>query len=345
MTYHTNIEIEATANALGNQVAAGINIREAVARMARLQPKYAELWTTSAEAMSRGSRLSAHLQDIWPEATVAAIKAGEEADKVGPVLLKIAQALRVDQQVKKIYGKLLTPVISFLAGTAMMLFFMIGVIPKLQSSLGGTESGFVYKLSSFLHYAAMNFWVPILLAVGAGIFFGVTWYRKPESKDKIIEIANMQPQLGSALRFLYFGSWAYQMELLDSAGITLKEQLILSVKTLPACYQQGVIKMAEEVEKRGIADAADPDKQEPDDPRQQWPFYISIAFITAHETDQIDKEMGRCAPILIEEGIRQLTKAIAVADFIAKIAAAGMIAMPLMAYFSQMANSLTKAFH
>jgi type II secretory pathway component PulF len=344
MTYHKNIEIEAAANALGNQIAAGISMREAVARMARLQPKYAEMWEAAAEAMSRGGRLSFQLDSLWPESTVAAIRAGEEADEVGAVLLKTAQALRVDQQVRKIYNKLMTPVFSFLAGTGVMLFFMIVVIPKLQGSLGGSEAGFVYKASTFLHWLATNYWPVLSVGIVGGVYFGVKWFNQPENRGKLIALADRQPQLSSALRFLYFGAWAYQLELLDAAGIPMKEQLVLSLKTLPECYQGGVVKMAQEVEKRGIADAADPDKQVEGDPRKQWPFYIAIAFITAHETNRIDQEMGRCAPILIEEGIRQLTAVIATADIIAKAAAAGMIAMPLMAYFTQMANSLTKAF-
>ncbi|MDO9179236.1 MAG: type II secretion system F family protein [Agitococcus sp.] len=344
MTYHTNSEIESAATALGNQLAAGISMREAVARMARLQPKHADLWTTAAEVMSRGGRLSIQLEGIWPEATVAALRAGEEASKTGPVLLKTAQALRVSQQVKKIYNKLMMPLVSFLAGTGVMLFFMIGVIPKLQASLGGAESGIVFKASTFLHWLATNYWPILGLGTAATIAYGVHWFKQPENLGKLIALADKQPQLGSALRFLYFGAWAYQLELLDSAGIPLKEQLLLSIKTLPECYQAGVLKMAEEVEKRGIADSADPDKQEEGDPRKQWPFYISIAFITAHETSRLDLEMGRCAPILIEEGIRQLTSVISIADVVAKAASAAMIAMPLMAYFTQMSNSLTKAY-
>ncbi len=341
---HTSAEIEAAASALGNQLAAGIKVREAVARMAKLQPKHAELWAEAAEALSRGGRLSNQLEAVWPDSVVAALRAGEESNSLHAVFKRTAESMQVKAQVKKIYSKLMSPAIAFLAGFGVFLFFMVGVIPKLQASLGGGESGMTFKMAMVLHAIVTGYWPVVLGGIGA-LVFGVThWLRQPGNIDKLVEMADGVPRLGEALRNLYFGMWAYQMSLLDSAGLPVKQQLVLSVKTLPECYQEGVLRMAEEVEKRGIADSADPEKQPEDDPRQLWPFYIVTAFVTAHETGGIDEEMKRCAPILIDEGVRKLNQFISVADVIAKALAAAMIGMPLTAYFTQLSSSLTKAF-
>lgn len=312
--------------------------------MARLQPEHADFWRETAEIISRGARLSSQLEAVWPEGIVAAVKAGEESGSLEEVFRRITQALEVGAEVRKIFGKLSSPVIAFLAGFGVFLFFMIGVIPQIQKNLGGSESTLVFKVSTWMHETAMTGWPIILAGLAAAIALGIQWFRMPGSLDKLIELGNQQPKLGFALRSLFFGMWAYQMAMLDAAGLTVKQQLLYSVKTLPECYQQGVLNMASEVEKRGVADSADPDKQEEDDPRQEWPFYIVTSFITAHETGRIDAEMRRCAPILISEGMKELTKVLAVADIFAKTCAAAMIGVPLMAYFSQMASSLTKAF-
>lgn len=341
---HSPTDIENAASALANQLSAGIPVREAVARMAKLQPKHAELWTSAAEALSRGGRLSSQLTDIWPDPVVAALKAGEESGSLEEVMRRTQQAMQVSHQVKKIYSKLISPVISFLAGFAVLIFFMVAVIPQLAKSLGGGEQSFVFKTSAVMHKVVMGFWPVILLALGAAVVFTIQWLRNPDNIDKLIGFANRQPLLGEALRSLYFGMWAYQLALLDSAGLPAKQQLLLSVKTLPQCYREGVLLMASDVEKRGQADSADPDKQGPDDPRREWPYYIATAFITAHETGRIDQEMQRCAPILIEEGLKRLTRVTNVADLVAKVCAAQMIAAPLMAYFTQLSNSLAKAF-
>ena len=341
---HSSVEIEAAASALGNQLAAGIKIREAVARMGKLQPKYTQIWADAAEALSRGGRLSEQMAPVWPDSVVAALKAGEESESIPAVLKRTAQSMQVKAQVKKIYSRLMGPVGAFLAGFGVFMFFMVVVIPKLQSSLGGGESNLTFKLAMFLNHLVMNFWPFILAGLGGGIIFAIRWLKQAENVDKVIAVADTVPQLGDALRNLFFGLWAYQVALLASAGMPIKQQLLLSTKTLPECYQEGVLLMASEVEKRGIADSADPDKQPENDPRRAWPFYIVTALITAHETGKVDEEMQRCAPILIDEGVRKLTQFISVADIVAKTAAATMIGIPLMAYFTQMSSSLTKAF-
>lgn len=312
--------------------------------MARLQPVHAEFWRNTEEILSRGGRLSAELNGIWPEGIVAAVKAGEESGTAEAVFRRTAKSLEMAAQVKKIFSKLVSPIGAFAAGLGVFLFFMIGVIPKLQANLGGSEQSLVFKASTWMHDTAVNGWPVILGGLAVVVFLTVQWIRTPGSIDTLIEFANRQPKMGAAMRSLFFGMWAYQLAMLDSAGLPMKQQLLLSVKTLPECYQQGVLNMADEVEKRGIADAGDSDKQPEDDPRREWPFYIVTAFVTAHETGRIDQEMERCAPILVDEGMRQITQVLSVADLIAKLLASIMIGLPLMAYFSQMASSLTKAF-
>lgn len=342
--FHSIAEIEAASAALGNQLSAGIPIREAVARMAKLQPKYAELWTEAADAISRGNRLSLQLQNEWPESVIAALKAGEESGTLEEVFKRTSEAMRVRQAVRKIYGKLISPLAAFLGGVGVFLFFMIAVIPKLASTLGGGEQSFVLKSAVWMNQIVMGYW-PVLALAAAGAVFGlIQWFKDPENIDKLISTANDIPQLGEALRDLYFGTWAYQVALLAAAGLPAKQQLLLSIKTLPGGYREGVARMAAEVEKRGHADSADPEKQEEGDPRREWPYFIAVAFITAHETGRIDKEMLRAAPILIDEGVRKLNKVISVADLVSKALAAAMIGLPLMAYFTQLSNSLSHSF-
>lgn len=341
---HSSQDIESAASALANQLSAGISIREAVARMAKLQPKHSALWSDAAEALSRGGRLSAQLTEAWPESLIAAVKAGEESGSIEEVMRRTALTMQVGQQVKKIYSKLISPVLSFLAGLGVLLFFMIAVIPKLAQSLGGGEKSFVFKAADIMSKSFFSYW-PLMVGGLAGLIFaGIQWFKQRENIDKLISFANNKPLIGDALRNLYFGLWAYQLALLAAAGLPAKQQLLLSVKTLPSCYHEGVLLMASEVEKRGHADSADPDKQVEGDPRLEWPYYIATAFITAHETGRIDQEMQRCAPILIEEGLKRLTRVAAAADLVAKVAAAQMIAAPLLAYFTQLSNSLAKAF-
>jgi type II secretory pathway component PulF len=341
---HTSLEIEAAASAIANQLAASIPILEVVGRMVKLQPKHAEFWQQSADVISRGGRLSTPLAEVWPDNIVAAVKAGEETGTLPAVMKRTAQSLRLAAEVKKSASKLISPVIAFLAGAGVFIFYMVGVIPKLQESLGGAEGNIVFKVSHFMHSNITAYWPYLLAGLVASIYYGYTWIKQESSIQWLISVANNWSLTGPAVRNLYFGMWAYQMALLDTSGLPIKQQLLLSAKTLPDCLQEGVLLMAAQVEKRGRADSADPDMQPEDDPRREWPFYIATAFMNAHETGVLDVEMERIAPILIEEGTKQLNKAIGVADLSAKASAAIMIALPMMGYFAQLASSLTNSF-
>ncbi|MDM7481620.1 MAG: type II secretion system F family protein [Halomonas sp.] len=337
-------DIEIAANALANQLAAGIKLREAVGRMAKLQPRHAELWYDAADGLARGTRLSQLLEDQWPEDLVAAVKAGEEANILPMVFKRIAEAMAVKSEVKKIYSKLVSPALAFLMGVGVFLFFMVSVIPTLSANLEGNADSVVNRTATFLHWAFTEHGLLIAGAVAALVAALVLWVRQPENRDTLMGLALQVPVLGQGLTLLSFGIWAKQMALLASAGMPIKQQLLLSRKTLPSALQDGVLLMAREVQKRGVADAADPERQAEGDPRTQWPFYISTAFLIAHETGRVDEEMQRCAPLLIEDGLKKISQFIGVADLVAKTLAAVMIGLPLVSYFMQMASSLTKSF-
>ncbi len=337
-------EQEAAANALANQLAAGIAMREAVWRMNKIQPKYAEMWKTASEEIARGKFLSEQLVGYWPDELLASLRAGEEGGKVDIVLRRIVVALELKQKANKAFSKLISPVVSGLAGIGVFVFFMVAVIPTLQKSLGGGEQSFLFKVSDVMHHLAVNYW-PFIVGIFAFlVVFVVQWLKDADNKEKIVGWLDTTPKLGEAMRKIYFGTWAYYLAVLDTAGLPIKQQLLLSINTLPEVFRAGVQLMANEVEKRGRADSADPEKQTQDDPRREWPYYIAAAFMNAHETGELDKEMERAAPILIDEGLRDLNKVTSVLDLVAKVLAATLIAMPMLAYFTQLSYALTKAF-
>jgi type II secretory pathway component PulF len=339
-----NPEIEVAAAALANQLKAGIPVKEAVLRMSRLQPSQADVWVSAATSLSRGGRLSDMLAEYWPAEYVASVKAGEESNSLPDVFSRISVAIQLKAQVMKTFSKLIGPVGSFLMGFGVFMFFMVAVIPKLQASLGGGEQSWVFGASNFLHKLVTGYWPLLVVGIAGGVLGSAYWLKQQENREKVLTLADRVPRLGPALKKLFFGTWAYNVALMDAAGLSIKQQLLFSVKTLPEVYQEGVLLMAEEVDKRGRADSADPDKQAEDDPRRAWPYYISAAFMNAHETGRIDLEFERVAPILVEEGLKEITKFTSIVDMFAKVASAGMIALPMMAYFTQLSGALTKAF-
>lgn len=340
--------IESAALAISNQLSANIPLREIIARMPKIQPEFSEFWSHCSSSMRHGTRLSTLFEEAsnspnaWPDAYVHAIRAGEQSNSLQPVFSQIAASSKITQQISNTYSKLISPIAAITGGFIMFLFYMIAVIPGIQSNLGG-QTDIVLSTALWMKNIAYNYWWAILIALSSSSLWAASWYSQPSSKQTLFSIANKIPKLGTALQWIYFSQWAFQIAILDSAGLTPKQQLLLSLKTLPTVWQPGIILMADELEKKGLASSSDPDKLPPNDPRTLWPFYINIAFQIAHETGNIHKEMSQIAPLLLEDGLRQLSKFISIADLSSKIIAAVMIAIPLLAYFNQMANSLTNS--
>ena len=84
---------------------------------------------TLAEAMSRHP-------NAFNELAVAMIRAGEQGGFLEDVLLRIAVFTeRQDELRNKLLGSLIYPAVLFLAGTGVVTFLMVGVVPKIRAFL------------------------------------------------------------------------------------------------------------------------------------------------------------------------------------------------------------------
>jgi len=341
--------IEAAATAIANQLSANIPLREIIHRMPKLQPQYAPFWIHAHELLRHGHRLSDAFEqakntpNAWPDPFVSAIKAGEASDSLQPVFAQIAASSQISQQIAKTYSKLISPFSAFLLGLAMFLFYMIGVIPNLQTNLGGKPDA-VLSFALWLKATSTSYWHIITIALISSTLALIAWLKQPPSRQILLRWASSIPQLNQAFKNIYFAQWAFQLAILDASGLPPKQQVQLSYKTLPDIWHPSALAFASDIEKKGLNAACDPEKLPPNDPRASWPFYISTAFQIAFETGKIHQEMRQIAPLMLADGLRQLSAAITVADAFAKLSAAIMIGVPLLAYFNQMANSLTAAF-
>lgn len=340
--------LSAAASSLGNQLAAGIPIRDAVARMARLQPTYAEQWQEAATAIAAGKTLSSKLAGWWPDSLVSAVVAGESAGKLPEVFALMEKALEIQMEVGDILRKLLYPLGIAAGGGGAFVFFMTYVLPNVSKTLGasaGVEQNVVLRLSKamaeFIDGREMLLFGVI---IGIGMSF-YAWFRNPINREKVISAMLSLPFLQNSMTKVYFGLWAYYLALMDAAGLAIREKLLLSSKILPDRLRTGAILMSDEVITKGMADACDPTVLPEDDPRQHWPFYMVVAFSMAQETGQLDQQMQRVAPIMVKEGRASVESAIAVMNYVA-ISFAGVLVMtPLAAYYYQMGIMLQKAFH
>jgi type II secretory pathway component PulF len=340
-----NKELAVAVAGIGSQTRGGISLSDAVLRMARIQPKYADFWTDSAYALEHGKRFSDCVREMWPEALHSAVLAAEKSGTMDNTLLRIEHVLALQEEVNDKIGKIKYPGFIALAAIGVFFFFMIAVIPALAESLGTGAKSVIFTSAMWMKKMAYNHWLPITGGVAILVMSIVMWLRDPENRASLIDFFLTVPVIGPAMKMLYFGMWANYMALMDMSGsIDTPQGLQLTVGVLPTPLRDGVILMSEQVVTMGLANAADPAKLDEDDPRQEWPFYITNAFLIGQQTGLLGDALLKAAPSMIKEGTKKLTMAIDVMTYTVMGIAAGMIGVPLMAYYAQMGTALQEAF-
>lgn len=339
-------ETGAAAAALGNQVAAGIPVDQAVTRLVQLQPGYGEFWTRAALLVQSGRPLSDALAEVWPAALVSAVKAGERSGTLDGVLARIEANVDLHLSLRATMFKLAYPVGMGVAGLVVFIGFMLFVLPGLAKALATKSQGLVFELSKWMSAFVFENWMMLLVVGGVGFVLLVIWLRTPEAQALILELLLELPVLRTALRDMYFGMWSNYMAMMVAAGISTSEALKLTGSVLPATLQESIDIFERDlsVHNRSMYEAANLSKLDADDARVKWwPFYISNAFLVAEQTGEIDRELLRVAPPLIKEGVKAMNNVIAAANVVALAVSAFLIVAPLGAYYTEIFTAIQQA--
>ena len=340
-------DIKAAAGALASQVSAGIPLVQALSRMSQLQPSYAQFWRRAVQATQAGHPLSHRLEEIWPTALVSVVRAGEQSGKLEAVLGRIEQTVALQMQLRGNLMKLAYPAGMGLAGVAIFIAFMVYVLPLLTKSLGGKGSNsFFFQLSAWMSAEFADNWFAIAVGTLLGISALVAWLQTPEARAWLLELFLSVPVVKDSLRDMYFGLWAHYMALMAAAGIPTIDGARLTASVLPGEMGASVHAFAKDlaVRNKSMSNSADPAKLPRDDLRVLWwPFYIANAFIVAENTGDVDRELLRVAPSLIEEGVRRFGQIVFAANVVALALSAALITAPLGAYYTEIFFAIRQA--
>ena len=330
-------EISRSASALANQIKAGIPVDQAIGRLAILQPRHAEFWQAARHAVQAGGRTSDILKGHWPEAFVSALRAGERAGRLADVLGEINRSIKIEIAVVGMMRKLLYPLGLVVAGMTIFFGFMAFVLPAIGKSIPEKDRGAMFKFADALEYLTIHYWWAMLGALVGGGYLLYSWLSTTQGQQALLDFVVSMPFLSNATRDLYFGLWANQMALMAGAGIRTTIALENTAASLPSLFASGILKARDDIaiHHRKMTEAFDPEKQPPDDPRHLLPFYIINAFIIAEQTGDIEQELLRAAPAMIEDGMAYMETAISYANLGATMLAATFIVSPLGLYYMQ----------
>jgi type IV pilus assembly protein PilC len=339
-TQHSIRDIAIASRMLGGMIRAGLALDEATRHLNASLPGRG--WSEVSERVARGSRLSECLATMWPDALVSAVAAGDESGRLSDVMKQIEKTMELKKEISDTLKQLYTPAAYVIGGVAAAGFYAVTVLPKMaqasKSMLGSSyEAGTGVIFSEWLQDLIFNHWMSLGVSAAAIVISLVWLFRLPEFWAWLFVQADKIPVLNSALRNLYFGLWAQTLAMMSaSGGIEIIKMLVMSAKIMPNNMQAGVIKMAGEVERLGLSVAGDPRRQSDDDPRRLWPLYVGIAFVSAGQTGNIEVEMSRISPELIDDGMRTLKVIIKVASTAALVVSGLLVALaPIMMMLEQ----------
>lgn len=302
---------------LSTMMTAGLPLTDALALLKNQQEENSGLYQIldkTLEEVRGGMPLGKSLErykNIFGDAYVASVSAGEEAGVLDDILGKLANNLENQNEFQgKVKGAMIYPIIVIVAMIIVVFIMMIFVIPKLTSLYAdfGTAkmpaiTQALMSLSGFM--AKTWFMFPILIfgaifAYSIGIKNEVFRFKKDSFllKLPIVGILSEKTILANTCRTL---------SMLLTAGITLVEALrIVATVSGNEVYKKAYLQIAEKVQK-GFSVATSFENT------TVFPIIVNQMISTGEATGKLDEVLMRVSDYFskeAEESVKALTAAI-----------------------------------
>jgi type II secretory pathway component PulF len=218
--------------------AGGLAIGDAI-RIMRLRlknPQEKLLAETIYKDVCEGKTIAAAMRNfpsIFNENTVCTIEAGEKTGNLVPVIRNLIDFLETKEAIKKKFiAGMAYPATVCAIGFAVMLIFLLFVMPRLQkmlSSLGGDLPAIAKCLVVCSDFALHYWWV--IIGGAALIFIGFFAYRSTQNGKYNIDKWSLEiPIGGMVIRENFYCQTANLLATLLGSGINMTEAMTLAEK-------------------------------------------------------------------------------------------------------------------
>jgi len=272
-----------------------------------------EILDYALSAVQGGQSLASGLErykNVFGEAYVASIGAGEEAGVLDEVMGKLADNLEKQSDFEgKVKGAMIYPVIVMIGMVVVVIIMMIFVIPKLLSMY--TDFGAEIPVSTKILMSFSNFltkfWVLIPILAGGILFFLKVGVKSKKVKMKIDKIKLKLPVFGELTKKNILATSIRTLSMLLSAGIPLIEALkIVANVAENAVYLEAFLKITERVQK-GFSIASSFEET------GVFPIIVNQMVATGEATGKLDDVLLRVSDYFVgeaEQSVKSLTSAI-----------------------------------
>jgi general secretion pathway protein F len=218
---------------LSTLLSAGVPLIEAISALSSEQKgEWRNILTDLKDRLAGGSSFSRAMQAypaIFPDFYTGMIAAGESSGKLTEVLLKLADYLESELNIKnKITTALVYPAFMAFVSIAIVLFLFTFVIPKITKIFEETSASlpFVTIILIWISSALKNFWW-LLLALAAGAVF---LFRRIKRTNRALIDSMLLKEPTGILMGLYMLRFSMTMGFLLSGGLPILKAMQLTSK-------------------------------------------------------------------------------------------------------------------
>lgn len=349
----TNTDLRDIAFVLRNLFRVGLSAADILKEAGNMMPKFrAQLHAGSRQISNAGWSFSDSVKSIFPENTMAALRAGEESGSLEAVLDQIWRSATTQDEINKVLRGLMMPVILIATGVLISLGFFLVLIPFVYEKLSqGAPKDFEPNIAISKSVEAHQ-WIAanpetamISVSVVLGVF--VLWLSRPSAReavvDYIIKLMIKVKPLGIAYSHLKFGIMAQYLQIVSMAGLNADRRIDLVTDVLPESLRHGMRAFRSEVFTKGLSAAASADNRQDDDPRTddiQWPPYIRLAFSQC-DTGNWEIPMREFGDVLIEDGKEKMKRQIGVLQNLSFAIVGILVVIPVGLLYTTMGQVLT----
>jgi type IV pilus assembly protein PilC len=240
-------------------ISAGISIPKALNSLAEQtkNKRFKKILLNLAEEITKGRNFSEAIlsfPDVFSEFFQNMIKVGEETGNLENVLLKIAEQMEREYELKnRVVGALIYPAVILTFMVLEGIFMLAFVVPKLSQAFKelGVSLPFTTKIVISLGDFFGKYWYFLLLFVFL-IFFLFQFLKKTEGFKKFIDkIFLSLPIISPIVKNLNSAFFARSLSTLFSSGVPIVNSLEITSNTLDNFYFKSVLRGGIERIKKG----------------------------------------------------------------------------------------------
>jgi type IV pilus assembly protein PilC len=258
---------------------------------------------------SLGDALGRH-KGVFSDVYVALVKTGEASGKLDTVLIRLAESEEKQRQFRsKTKGAMVYPAIVMAAMTIVVSIMMIFVVPQMTSMYDsfGAELPFMTQiLIGISDFMRNTWWLALLIIAGGAVGFK-QWYKTPQGRHQIDELALKIPVLGPLRSQIIMTEFSMTLSLLVGAGISILEGLVIVTEAVDNVVYKDALKRVSKGVEKGMPMASMLARQ------HVFPPLLSQMVSVGEETGELETVLIKVAKYfeqVAEQTIKNLTTAI-----------------------------------